>query len=875
MADELPPAVAKFVADVSQYTEPLQRAIEMTKQFGDRTDAAALKAREMGLRAQEAADRAAVSMQAAQEAADKLARGELTLAEATKIATQAARDQERAEIAAAAALQAAKDAAQRNADAQKKMSDQAKKTFSDMSMFEKAMLGLSFATGSMEPLAAGLIALIGGLSSALVSAGIGFGIFATVAKAAISQVQGAVQAYAKVQSTTGKAQVAALKAYHQQLAQLTPAQRELAGSIIKVQGEWQKFIKQATPGVTSVLNSGIKLLPGIFRDMAKFLAPVETALHHIIQAMGHGLNSQGFNQFIKTMSSQAGPSIEKIAQAIGRFAAGIGHLLVTFAPFAQVVLSGLDAMAGGFDKWAAGLSKTAGFQEFMVMVKTQGPTIIGILKNLAVIVTQVFKDMAGSASNMVWLKFLPAITQFAAQFAKANPSVIKFAMNMMLLASVTKMVSGWGIKAYETFTTFKEVAIGVSAALKGVALAEDAAAASTTAYTIATKISAAATKVWAGIQLVFNAIMEANPIILVVTAILALVAGIIYAYTHFKTFRNIVDEVGRVLKTVFVDAVHVVETVVKAVVNFVKDHWKLLLAITTGGLGLVVDAIVTHWSAVVHGTTEAWDAVVNAVKTAVHYIWDVVGPFYRFFAAETKVEWNIITGIWKVSWEVIKSVVTFGVNVVKKVISWFEGLADMFRRWWAGANDATHGETSKMLDWVKSLPGKIIHFLGDLGMLLFKSGVAVIEGLLRGMWSMVGKVGSFLGGLAGKIGGFFGLSPAKEGPLSAGGAPFIRGQHFARDIAAGIISEQTTVASAAKRLALSLGAISGVGTGGINVGPFTGGAAAAVQRAGGGGPGGDIVIQVDGQRLFAITQAQLYKYNIRNSGTATGVFKPA
>jgi hypothetical protein len=874
MADELPPAVARFVADVSSYTEPIQRAIEATKQFGDRTDAAALKARELGLRAQEAGDKAALSMKVAEEAAEKLARGELTLAETTKLANQAARDQERAQIAAAMALNAAAAANKKNTDAQSAAAKEAKKSFFEMSMLEKAVLGLSFATGSLEPVAAGLIAVIGGLSSGIVSAGIGFGIFGVVAKAAITSVQGAVTAYAKVQSTTGKQQVAALKAYHQQLAQLTPAQRGLAKSIEQVQGEWQKFIKQATPGVASVLSSGIKLLPGIFRDMAKFLGPVETALHHIIQAMGHGLNSQGFNQFIKTMSGEAGPSIEKIAKAIGRFAAGIGHLLVTFAPFAQTVLSGLDAMAGGFDKWAAGLSKTVGFQEFMTMVTTQGPTIIGILKNLAVIVSQVFKDMAGSASNMVWLKFLPAITQFAAEFTKANPGLVKFAMNMLLLGSVTKMAAGWGKSAFGTFNSLKEVYIGVSAAIRGVALAEDAAAGSTVAFGVATKITAAATKVWAGIQAAFNLVMEANPIILVVTAIAALVAGIIYAYTHFKGFRDVVNEVGRVLKTVFVDAVHVVMTVVKAVVDFVKAHWKLLLAITTGGLGLVVDAVVTHWSAVVHGTTEAWDAVVNAVKIAVHYIWDVVGPFYRFFAAETKIEWNIITGVWKVSWEVIKAVVTFGVNVVKKVISWFEGLADMFRRWWAGANDATHGETSKMLDWIKSIPGKIIHFLGNVDMMLYNAGKAVIMGLIHGMMSMLGDLGHFLGGIAGKVAGFFGLSPAKEGPLSAGGAPFIRGQHFARDIAAGILSEQTTVTSAARRLALSLGAISGIGSSGAAA-PFTGGAAAAAQRFGGGGGGGDLVVHVDGQKLFTIMQSQLYRYNIRNSGTTTGIFKPA
>lgn len=51
-----------------------------------------------------------------------------------------------------------------------------------------------------------------------------------------------------------------------------------------------------------------------------------------------------------------------------------------------------------------------------------------------------------------------------------------------------------------------------------------------------------------------NAIMDANPIGLAVVAIAALVAGIIYAYKHFETFRAIVDGTWAALK-VFADVV--------------------------------------------------------------------------------------------------------------------------------------------------------------------------------------------------------------------------------------------------------------------------------------------------------------------------------
>jgi hypothetical protein len=50
-----------------------------------------------------------------------------------------------------------------------------------------------------------------------------------------------------------------------------------------------------------------------------------------------------------------------------------------------------------------------------------------------------------------------------------------------------------------------------------------------------------ATKVWTAIQLVWNAVMSANPVALIIIGIAALAAGLIYAYQHSETFRDIVD----------------------------------------------------------------------------------------------------------------------------------------------------------------------------------------------------------------------------------------------------------------------------------------------------------------------------------------------
>lgn len=68
------------------------------------------------------------------------------------------------------------------------------------------------------------------------------------------------------------------------------------------------------------------------------------------------------------------------------------------------------------------------------------------------------------------------------------------------------------------------------------------------AMTAASNAARIATATWTGIQKVFNIVLTANPIGLVVTAIGALVAAIVYAYNNCEDFRKICDQLWSAIK---------------------------------------------------------------------------------------------------------------------------------------------------------------------------------------------------------------------------------------------------------------------------------------------------------------------------------------
>jgi hypothetical protein len=96
---------------------------------------------------------------------------------------------------------------------------------------------------------------------------------------------------------------------------------------------------------------------------------------------------------------------------------------------------------------------------------------------------------------------------------------------------------------------------------------------------------------------------------------------------------------------------------------------------------------------------------------------------------------------------------------------------------------------AKTLVEILNFPKRIVASFSKFGSLLVNSGRALIQGLINGIRQKIGELFNLIGGIAGRIGGFFGASPAKEGPLSGRGWTKVRGQRMIEDLIEGIRSE--------------------------------------------------------------------------------------
>lgn len=153
--------------------------------------------------------------------------------------------------------------------------------------------------------------------------------------------------------------------------------------------------------------------------------------------------------------------------------------------------------------------------------------------------------------------------------------------------------------------------------------------AATVLSTAKTAIASAATATWTAIQWAFNAAMSANPVALVVIAIIALVAIVVIAYKKSDRFKAAIDALGRVAQKVFgamKAAFAKVRDAASSVFDWIKSHWKLILAILAGPFGLAALAIAKNWDKIKDGARK----VIDTIKSV--FAWSPVPLLTRIWA---------------------------------------------------------------------------------------------------------------------------------------------------------------------------------------------------------------------------------------------------
>jgi TP901 family phage tail tape measure protein len=171
-----------------------------------------------------------------------------------------------------------------------------------------------------------------------------------------------------------------------------------------------------------------------------------------------------------------------------------------------------------------------------------------------------------------------------------------------------------------------------------------------------------------------NAVLIANPVIVVVAAIAAVTAAVVLLYKNCEWFRNgvnsifkkvvavfqdlaskaktVFDAVGQRLKLLCEKAKPYIEIAKTAITTVVQDAWTFVQGIFEAVQPFVTDALDFFQTSVVPGAQKVLQAVADAFSSAwnlIQSVWSFVEPFFSAL-------WEAITTIFMDAVEIIKSV---------------------------------------------------------------------------------------------------------------------------------------------------------------------------------------------------------------------------
>lgn len=300
------------------------------------------------------------------------------------------------------------------------------------------------------------------------------------------------------------------------------AQDKLAGVLKRVTGATDKQIKANEKFIT---KQG-KLL-GITDD------ELRPALSRLATATGSVTKAQELATAAMDIAAATGKPLEAVISAVEKAYGGNLAALGRLAPEVRDMIKD----GASFEEVMDALAKTTGGA-----ATDAADTAAGKFKILKTQIDEM-KESIGEALLPVIEEILPYLQKMA-DWAADNPD------------------------------KFKAIALTIAGIAAAVIVLNTAMAIYTAVLTVATVA-----------QTLFNVAMNANPIALIVIAIALLIAGIVLAYKKFKPFRDLIDTIGRGLKTGFLFVIESITVAVDALYGAFKWVFNNIAKLWNGTVG--------------------------------------------------------------------------------------------------------------------------------------------------------------------------------------------------------------------------------------------------------------------------------------------------
>lgn len=478
---------------------------------------------------------------------------------------------------------------------------------------------------------------------------------------------------------------------------------------------WQTVVDGFNNGTGAISASGLEPI----------LAGIGDAVRTVYEAFMTG-DMSAFTEFFSgfmAIAQPSGPIIAEVGGAIGAMSSEIGGLVAGALPLLPPLLEGA-ANVMNF------LAENSGILTAAIVAIAAGMLVM---------------KAAQLASNVASVAAVPANLALAASnFASASAARANAAAQLATVGATTAS------------TTAEKASLATKLASVGASVRQAAAFVASRAVLIG---GAIATGVATAAQWAFNAAMSANPVMLVVLAIAALVAGLVWFFTQ--------TELGQQVWANFT--------------QFLSEAWTNISAVFSTVWNGIVEVFTNVWNTIVSVFNVVWQAIVFVVTLYINIVLTIITSVVNFIVGVWTTVWNGIVAVFTFVWSAIVLYVTTYINVVRTIITAVvTTISNVWNSLWSGISSFFAGIWKGIVAAVSSF-GTFFQnaFRGIAGFVTtaFNGVLSAVRGPINGIIGLVNSAIDSLNGLRVTIpawvplvgGQTWGLSLPKIPRLAAGG----------------------------------------------------------------------------------------------------------
>lgn len=665
-----------------------------------------------------------------------------------------------------------------------------------------ALAGAVGVLGSLGPMIGSATGGLMGLVSAFSTAGTGAVAFGALAVTSIGNVIKTGQDLDKLQAklddaTNAKERAKIMEQINVLQQSLGKEEKKALATLEDFKDNWQEIASITQKPILKSFTNSLTTFKTVLNSLRPMFMSVANGAVTLSKNMDNAFKAPDLQNFIKWMNNNAGQAFVTFGNIAGNVMRTVMNLIVAFGPLGNDMAASMEKATASWAKWAAGLSSSQRFQDFVAYTRENGPKLLKVITNFSGALRRLFAafgpmsaDMLTSLVDMTarfreWagtVQHTEGFKNFIAYIEKTGPTVwstlgqiARTIINLLVgMAPLGKTI----LENVNSFLKFSNSAMEANPIIGqliagflstiGVVRALTPMIVSFSTLFKWQDIVSIATKVWSSIKMIgtvfgiVSKVFMANPILLAIAAIGTAVFLVIkYWEPISKFFIDLWNKVTSFTQNAWNGIMTFLKVLWSGIKKVASSVWGGIKGFITGVWNGIKKAATTIWNGIKAYFTTVFKIYKTIFTTAWNTIKKVVTTVWNGLKNTASKVWNGIKSFFSSVLSGIKNYFVNNWNNVKKVTSTiFNGIKIFMSSIWNGIKNNVENLVSGIFNTVKSIFNNMKNAIGNTmravkttisniwngvvrffkGINLFSIGKNIIAGLIRGIGGMASSL---------------------------------------------------------------------------------------------------------------------------------------